>query len=199
MATIVDGEHPRVSFSETERNVLLEKAKVRSEEGTAFRMDLHPYSEAEAKALNRVGNHIAGELSERAVSAWLDTHGVENKRPGSLREELEEKLPDIATILYGVKLDVKTSYFTPNEFRAKAAQARASAADAIVWCKAVREGLDSPAEFDSRVHEQAEVWGWTLLADMRTGRQVGDDLVVDSRLVRPLSRLLAWVKDGAAP
>jgi len=72
MGTVVDGEHPRVSFSETEQNSILEKAKVRSKEGTEFRMELHPYKEAEAKSLNRVGNHIAGELSERAVCASTD-------------------------------------------------------------------------------------------------------------------------------
>ena len=82
MTTVVDDPRPRVSFTDAERDAILKKAKVRSEEGTEFRLRLHPYEEAEAKELNRVGHHITGELSERAVSAWLEYHQIEHKRPG---------------------------------------------------------------------------------------------------------------------
>lgn len=198
MSTVNDSEHPTVQFDETERAGILATAKVRSTQGADFRQSLHPYTDEEAKALNRVGHHIAGEISERAVSAWLDAQCVEHKRPTSLTAELTEKLPDILSTAYAVKLDVKSS-FGRADFRANAAQTRESTVDAIVWCKPVRNGYLTSEEYDSHVDEQAQIWGWTGIAEMRKGTQEGDNLVVDDSMVRPLSELIVWVRDGKPP
>ena len=114
-------------------------------------------------------------------------------------EELENKLPDIATSAHCVRLDAKATYFAPNAFRADAAQTRANISDAIVWCKPNRNGYDTSEMYDSHVHQQAEIWGWTLVADMKNGTQVDEDLEVDRSCVRPLTTLLEWVKHGTLP
>lgn len=186
----------KIAFAEDERTEIRAKAEERSTQGTEHRLSLHPYEEKEAKTLNRVGNHIAGELSERAVSKWLTSKGVAHRRPTSLKQELESKLPDITTCTHKLKLDVKSTY-APNNFKADAGQVDANGSDAIVWCKACRGGYT--LNFDEFVPESAEIAGWNLLRDMKDGDLVDNTYVVTNAKVRKLDTLLDWLKSGTSP
>jgi hypothetical protein len=203
MATILPGPLLKVSFHEEERGDILKVARERQAIGADYRNNLHPYLDGEAKSLNAVGNHITGELTERAVEAWLLTEGVACTRPTSLKDELENKLPDITTMPIGITIDVKSKTKWSGGFLTRADQDKKDAPTlAVLWCKPYRP-IWQFNNYDTFVPVWAEILGWVAMAEasdplLSKIQDKGHRFVHESRLRSPL-RLLEWVQTGILP
>lgn len=195
---VVAGPRPKVFFDDGERARILEIAADRQRIGAAHRAQFHAYEEGEPEALNRVGHHVSGELTEQAVALWLADRQIRCTRPESLKHELDEGLPDISTDPHGVVLDVKSKIDWPH-FLLRCDQTQDDAPNlGILWCKPLRPQAEYE-NYDTYVPVEAEIWGWVTMSEAKDADNDGEHHSVPRAALRSPSRLLEWIATAVLP
>jgi hypothetical protein len=203
MPNIMAGAPLKISFNEEERSNILEVATERSKIGAEYRNTLHLYVDGEASNLNAIGNHITGELTERAVATWLTTFSITHTRPTSLKEELDNNLADITTAPKGIVIDVKSTISGFENFLLRADQNKQNAPNlAIIWCKPYRPHWEFE-NYNIFVPEWAKIYGWVPMAEagninLSRVQDCVHHFIHKSRLRTP-ETLLKWIRTGILP
>ena len=192
----LSGTAVSVEFDPNDQRDILNVARQRAVIGAEFRDRLHLYVDGDAASLNRVGNHISGEMTERAVEFWLKAQGVTAVRPNDLRQEITEGMPDIGA--GAVRIDVKSTVFLP-DVKFPVQQVKVADDTAIVWCKPDRSGGMTAAEYDTKVPLIAELFGWATMAEVAHAEVSGDEHYLARKTLRPLTDLLTWISSGVCP
>jgi hypothetical protein len=184
-----------IKLPEECRASILRIAPVRRKEAIKTLVDSKNYTLKTAEAKNELGNHIAGEVTEIAVSAWLKESGVPNTRPNSVREEMDGKLPDIECTQYSISLDVKSTIGTVPSYQLGKPKSKA-----VVWCATERGEFDRERDYNTTVPLNVRILGWSTIEDFfNYGYEHNGESIIHKYQFRCLTSLLEWLKTGVLP
>src|SRR5689334_7074808 len=96
-------QKPSYHFDDNQQASILDAVLQRRDGAIRYLVEVKGFTRERAEAQNELGNHIRGELTERAVSHWLNDNEILHSRPKSPEEEMgPQKLPNILTTERGI-------------------------------------------------------------------------------------------------
>jgi hypothetical protein len=190
--------NPDFSFDHEERKDILAAEEIRRADAIRARTVMSPEEYEDVAEDNRLGNHIAGEISERAVLKWLRDNEVLYTTPANVFDEMTKRIPDVTASAHGIGIEVKSKTFKACYFPAR--QAKKPKCDAIMWCATNRgDRFDYDRDYDCVVPGSIFILGWCTLDVVSKAREENGEHVIGRYKLTCLATLVEWLTTGAPP